>query len=64
MKNDQVLNKGDNIQCLIDDVWETGTITKVSKDNVTVFMNYIGEERNFGISYLCLHICLGSIKIL
>ena len=44
------VNVGDIVECLTSDGWESGEVTKVTSDIITVFMNYVGEEREFEIN--------------
>jgi hypothetical protein len=44
------INKGDVVECLTSDGWECGVVTKVTKDKITVFLDFIGEEREFEIN--------------
>ena len=50
---------GDIIECLTEDGWESGTVTMVTdtvtmvtETNVTVFMDYIGCEREFDMDLI------------
>jgi hypothetical protein len=44
------INVGDIVECLTSDGWESGEVTKVTTDIITVFMNYIDEEKEFEIN--------------
>lgn len=46
------INEGDNIECLTEDGWEWGTVTKVEADKIIAFMDYIGEEREFEVEFV------------
>jgi hypothetical protein len=48
----KTINEGNNIECLTADGWECGIVTKVEPDKITVFMDYIGEEREFEIELI------------
>jgi len=43
---------GDIIECLTEDGWESGTVTMVTETNVTVFMDYIGCNREFSMDLI------------
>ena len=43
------IREGDTIECLTEDGWECGTVTKVEPDRITAFMDYIGDEREYEI---------------
>lgn len=46
------IKEGNIVECLTVDGWECGTVTKVESDKITVFMDYIGEEREFEIELI------------
>jgi len=47
---EETVNVGDIVECLTADGWESGKVMTVASDTVTVFMHYIGEEKEFKIS--------------
>lgn len=47
-----IINVGDVVNCLTADGWVVGTVTKINKDKVTVFMDYISEEAEFEIDFI------------
>lgn len=46
------VKKGEVINCLTPDGWETGVVKSVNKDTVTVFMHYIGAEKEFTLNLI------------
>jgi len=44
------INKGVVVECLTSDGWECGVVTKVTKDKITVFLDFIDTEREFEIN--------------
>jgi len=49
-----VINEGDIIQCLTSDGWESGVVTNVTEDKITVNLYFISEVRDFGIDEIRL----------
>jgi hypothetical protein len=47
MKKTKTIKKGDVVECLTADGWECGTVTKVTANKITAFMDYIGRESEF-----------------
>jgi hypothetical protein len=55
MENIEVIEKtetktirvNDVVECLTPDGWECGTVTAISENTITVFMDYIYEESEF-----------------
>ena len=46
------INVGDSIECLTEDGWEFGKVTKTTEITVTVFMEYIQKEKEFKIDLI------------
>ncbi len=49
-----VINIGDIIECLTSDGWESGVVTNVTEDKITVNLYFISEVRDFGIDEIRL----------
>jgi hypothetical protein len=55
MENGEVIEKtetktirvNDVVECLTPDGWECGRVTAISEDTITVFMDYLYEDRDF-----------------
>ena len=60
MENIEVIEKtetktirvNDVVECLTPDGWECGTVTAISEDTITVFMDYLDEDRDFTLDLI------------
>jgi hypothetical protein len=48
----KTIKENDIVECLTADGWETGTVVKVSADNVKVFMNHVQREMEFNLEQI------------
>ena len=48
----KTIKENDIVECLTADGWETGTVVKVSADNVKVFMNHVQREVEFNLEQI------------
>ena len=45
----------DVVECLTPDGWECGTVTSISEDTITVFMDYLDEDRDFSLNLVKIY---------
>ena len=46
------IKENDIVECLTADGWDSGTVVKVSADNVKVFMNHVQIEMEFNFEQI------------
>jgi hypothetical protein len=48
----KTIEENDVVECLTADGWESGTVVKVSADNVKVFMDHVQSEMEFSLEQI------------